>query len=488
MFKTIYYPLLLLFTLGQLGLANDNFQDPSLCNQLIDELMTNKLELKTDPAVTKSKVDRFWDKHHGDYYAGPFNNIARATFKEFKRLWMRFNRSSRPVYYIQNDNASYPKIFRYIELVSKSVKTEEETKENETLINEINTWISHYESYRQEMESLVMTVAINAQYIDLIENLKNDFKMAFPMTLILNTINDGRPVTTLYHVSTVEEFDTEIIYKMKQRNRNILGNLINGPGKILDRDKEQAILMERLKNLLNELQFFVVNNPKSADFFIEKIKKIQFLLNTPDLLPTQKSLTRLELNEANAEFAAAFETFKYDVSKIDDFAQSVIKNLSPYYQQQLKLDVAKEWASTLKKGKTGVLVTGYTSLASGGAFTIYKLAPVIADYFYYEEKSIHEISTSDDDKFDDQLKTYLSDNFDEALISRVVIDNKFKVTLKNYNPSIKVENKIVNFVQEVVNKRQIFKIKVQKSKEVSDQITKIIGKISTTANNVDSKK
>ena len=165
-FKKIPFIFLaiLIFCHSSIIYAGENEQ---YCKDLLSNIIIKKVAINKDK--NEKAIKSFWQNKNGTFLGARYYKISKKVAKKVKIMFMDINSNFRPIYYIENDEASYPKIFKYIELIN----AKDNSNEMSALKKEINDWIAKYKSYDKEMENLILEYSTLAAYTQKLKELKN---------------------------------------------------------------------------------------------------------------------------------------------------------------------------------------------------------------------------------------------------------------------------------------------------------------------------
>lgn len=438
------------------------------CKSLLDNLLNKKIEVNDQ--TRKDAITKFW-KGHGDNVQGSvYHKTIRGIFKKMKTTFMDINSNYRPIFYIENDSASYPKIFKYIELKDPQGNVEGDEADLKELEDELLTWIKSYKNYTGEMDNLISQYSVNATYITKLKELKKDPQLKFPFNIELDLYYTEGPTKYKRFISNKEEIDDLIRY-IRNRQKSLKGTSIFRVGKIDQRDLDQALLAQRLKALETELYAHIATNPASEEVFKDLLVDLIKLNRDSDLAPSYKFLTKLEYKEMKAEYEELFKNGQADYKKLDDFAKKIIQNLSPMYQKKLGITDTKNWVSMMKAGRTGILIAGIGTGGLGGGAIFMRLWNW---YNYDKDSQFNIVNAKDEDEFRENLKKYLRGKFDMKLISRLYAKDEKEMGLKDFDPKKDDEVEILKIVNEVITLRRQFKKEEKLLEGLEEQFTKIV--------------
>lgn len=441
------------------------------CQKLLSQIIIKKVDI--EQKKTQKAIESFWHNKNGTFIGARYYKGTKYLAKKAKVMFMDINSNFRPIYYIENDGATYPKIFKYIELVN----SKENGPEILALKKEIDEWISKYKSYDIEMENLILEYSTLAAYIARLRELKRSTSSIYPFEIHITLYKNGKGQLYKDYMGSEEDIEN-LILKLSGKLKNLKGTSFFRFGSIDDREFAQALLRERLHSLESEIRNNIANNPASEDDFKVFLEQLIIVNRDPRYAPTLKFATKLELKEMNSEYKDLFKTAELDYSKLDEFSKKVIENLSPRYQEKLGLKAAKNWVATMKAGRMGVVVAGVGSLGTGAG----ALALRFWNWLNYDDDSIYNIiNAKDETEFETNLKAYLKGKYPIELLTRLERKNENEMTLKNFNPKHKEDVEILKFINGVVVERKKYIHEEKLLSDLEDNLGKIIEDIRTNS-------
>ncbi|MGZ3790032.1 MAG: hypothetical protein ACXVLQ_15960 [Bacteriovorax sp.] len=447
------------------------------CTEAIEALITKKIEI--DAEGPKEAIGKFWKNKNGTFVGASYYKTTKSLFKKAKLLFMDINSNFRPVYFIENDEASYPKIFKFIELKSSV----DPSPEFAAVDKEVTDWLTNYKAYNQDMENLISEYATLSSYVGKIRDLKNDKSVQFPFEIQIKLLKEGKEQLYKDYMGSSEDLEN-LVFKLKGKMKNLKGTSYFRFGAIDDREFKQALLAERLKFLESEIRNHLASFPEHEDSFKPLLQELVVINRDPKYSPTLKFMTKLEFKEMDAEYRDLFKSAEPDYQQINDFSKKVIENLSPRYQEKLGLNAVKNWVAAMKAGRMGVLIGGIGTVGTGtGA-----IALRFWNWYNYDKDSEYNIiHAKDESEFADNLKKYLKGKYPIELITRIEKKNDQEMTLKNYNQKNKDDAEIVKFVNGIVVERRKY---VHEEKLLEDLETNLSNAIENvrTSSNPDKKK
>ena len=177
------------------------------CLESVNAIISKNISINDE--VTSEAVTKFWKKRNGSFVGSTYFKAKKAIFKNLKNSFMDINSNFRPIYYIEDDTASYPKIFKFIE--EKSAKKAD--AENTPLEKEISGWITKYQSYGTDMENLVSEYASLLAYVQKIKNLKSSKDTIYPFDIEVKILKDGKEIVLKDFAGGPEDLDN-LIFKL----------------------------------------------------------------------------------------------------------------------------------------------------------------------------------------------------------------------------------------------------------------------------------
>lgn len=443
------------------------------CTDIANNIISSN-KLDSDPEIAKKEIATFWKNKNGTFIGASYYKMTKALFKKTKVLFMDINSNFRPIYFIEDDQASYPKIFKFLELKSSS----DAAPEFADIEKEITGWVTKYKSYTQDMENLITEYATLSSYVSKLRELKKDKSAVFPYEIQINLISEGKNQTYKDYIGSNEDLEN-LILKFKGKMKKLKGTSYFRLGVVDQREFEQALLTERLKALESEIRTHLASHPEQEDLFKELLTDLIKINRDPAFAPTLKYLTKLEFTEMNAEYNDLFKTGSVDLKKVDEFSKKVIENLSPRYQQKLGINAVKNWVTQMKASRMGIIVGGVGALGTGtGA-----IALRFWNYLNYDKDSQYNIiNAKDEDTFNENLKKYLKSEFSMDEIIRLEKKNDNEMTLKNYNPKKKKDVELVELVNGIIAERRKFVHEEKLLEDLETNLTTAIENVRTQGN------
>lgn len=420
------------------------------CTNIVNSIINSK-KISPEAELVDTKLNQFWIKHKGRYIGGKLVILRKETYKKLKEIFMEVNHSFRPIYYIQNDDASYVKIFHFIELKNKALAGEL-TPENDLskIEQEVFGWLETYKNYREEMNAKYAELATNSYYIRELKKLKSAKNLDYPFEVELFLYKDGASKSYKSYIEAPSAFD-ELIIKLKGRNRKISGSFFHGTGEIEIRDFEQAILRQRLKFLERELRDQVANNNSTTENYYDLIQQLKNLNKDESLFPSVKSELKLEFKEMDEEYKQMFSSSMTNLDKLQSNSKEILEKISPRFRKKLGIDEWNNWAEQFKLGRKGVIWGSVGTLGAGSGTFILKFW----EYFNYSaDKEFEIINAKDDETFSTNLKDYLKNNFDIERTQRLRKNQEGSMSLKDFNPNNKEDVHFINMINEIIKQRK----------------------------------
>jgi hypothetical protein len=437
----------------------------------MDKMLNKHVEI--DDTVRAGAVTKFWEKHNGTYVGSVYYKTVRGIFKRMKTTFMDINSNYRPIFYIENDEASYPKIFKYIELKETPIdpaNTYTNEWEMKPLEEEIQQWIKKYKSYPNEMDQFVSQMSVNTTYIKKLKELKKDKSLVYPFNIQLDLYIDDGLKNYKRFISNENELDDLIRY-LRSKQKSIKGTSFFRIGKMDERDLEQALLAQRLKSLEIELYSHIAATPASEALFKDLLEVLIQVNRESKLMPTSQFLSKLEYKEMKAEYQDLFKNAQLDEQKLSAFSKKVIENLSPRYQKKLGITDAKNWVATMKAGRAGILITGLGTGGLGGGTILLRLWNW---YNYDKDSEFNIINAKDEDEFKTNLNKYLKSKFPVNMIVRLYAKSETEMSLKDLHAGDKDEKELLKIVNEIITQRKQFKTEEKLLTDLEDQFSKVI--------------
>lgn len=480
-----YLFLLLAFKLAAFGaivfLAPDFLSNNTLaripasgqesCLETANSIISKNITI--DDNITSDAVTKFWKKKDGTLIGSSYFKAKKAIFKKLKNSFMDINSNFRPIYYIEDDSASYPKIFKFIE--EKSAKKAD--AEATPLEKEIGGWVTKFQAYTSDMENLVAEYASLLAYVKKLEDLKSSKDTTYPFEIELKLLKDGKEVVLKDYAGGPEDLDN-LIFKLSGKAKKLKGTSYFRFGAIDTRDFDQALLSTRLKSLESEIRDHLASNPADEPIFTPMLKQLLAINRDPQYLPTLKLMAKLEYKEMNAEYKDLFKTTQLEFKKLDEFSKKIIEDLSPRYQDKLGLKAVKNWVTIMKASRAGIVVGGVGTLGTGiGAIAIRGW-----NWLNYDEDSAYNIINSKDEaEFNKNLRTYLKSKYPAELIRRIERKNENELTLKNFNPKDDKEVELVEFINAIVKERREFHNEEKILKDLENKLTTAIDGVAASS-------
>jgi hypothetical protein len=171
------------------------------CNTAMESMLDSlpNQHVKVHEGILKGDINKFWKQHDGTYVGSIYYKGLKSVFKKFKTTFMDINSNYRPIFYVENDQASYPKIFKYIELKSANP---DNTDDLGPLEKEITGWIENFKNYPDDMETLVSQFSVNGSYIKRLREFKKDKSVNYPFNIELDLYTDAGPKTYKRFISS----------------------------------------------------------------------------------------------------------------------------------------------------------------------------------------------------------------------------------------------------------------------------------------------
>lgn len=443
------------------------------CNELLNQILDKDFDfeamqpqhLTIDDNIRKGQVSKFWEKHDGTYIGSLYYKGLKKLYSKISTLFMDINNNFRPIYYIENDEASYPKILRYFELLDTDNITDQEFM---TIDSEIKSWITSFKNYPKDIESLINQYSVYTTYIEKLRDFK---PKDYPFKLQLDLYTGDENARILERFISSDEDLTSVTLYLKNKKKSLMGTSMFREGKIDERELQQALISERLKFLEAEIASYLSKHPEKKESLKPILKEVLTLNRTLTLSPSLRFSKTLAASVLSSEYQDLFKSAQLDLKKLDEISTKIVESLSPMNQQKLGITDTKKWVEHMKAGRMGIIITGLGSGSVGGGALVLHFWNW---YNYDKDNQFNIINAKDEETFRTNLRNYLSAKYSPQLISRLMLGPNHTFTLKNYNPNIKKDVEIVSIINQIVIYRNQYKSSDKAVQDLEENISKAL--------------